>query len=386
MSLPRLTEFDDLVARFLEWHYIRALYLDNDDAAMAKAYPHAKKQLKKWEVAFISLPKDAWAKGFFMSIVGPEAWQGAEIADDANMEMAMMHHRMAIGMPWTADQGLAYEYQKKLERQAEKDDAFSDLAKALPNAVTQYKAKKNADTKRFSNLNPKAQEQEINASLDRDFYAQAIVKAAQAEGVDITKPEHRELIETVISELDALQPDPSSEFEMQNVIKKMLLHIGVIGAETPPWQQSPRPANEAPIKDDTVIMSAESSADPTEEAKRYINTVIKSAMAPVSKSKKRQVTPVEQPAPRAKTLRVEKALLNPQNAKDRSRYKSAYFLWGQIKSKPYEIDEQFKMTDSQASEWAGVAKGQHTKDVIKVLVDVRAIERIKGTLYYRRLA
>ena len=351
MSLPPLTEFDDPVARFLEWHHIRAFYADNDDAAMAKAYPQAKKQLKKWEAAFISLPKDSWAKRFFMTVVGFDT-RGQQKGSDNPNDMAELHYNMAFGMPWTADQGLAYEYQKKLEQEAEEDDAFADLVTALPNAIAQYTAKKSADTKRFSNLHPKAQEQEINVALDRDFYAQAIVKAAQAEGVDITKPEYRERIDAVISELDALQPDPSSDFEMQSVIRKMLLHIGVIGAETPPWQQATSPADEAPIKDDTVIKSAKA--------------------------------PVEQQAPSAKAFTVEQALLNPKASKDRSKYKSAYFLWGQIKSHA-DVGEHVKLTETQAATWAGVAKGQHTKDVIKVLVDVRAIKHIKGTLDYRRL-
>lgn len=336
MSLPPLTEFDDPVARFLEWHHIRFSYLGNDDAAMAKAYPQAKKQLKKWEVAFISLPKDAWAKGFFMSIVGPEAWQGAEIADDVNTEMAMMHHRMAIGMPWTADQGLASQWQKHLEQHEDgellNDETGFRYKNELPNAIAVYKAKKRHDAVRFEKL-PKLQEEEINAALDRSYYAEAVVKAADTAGIDTTDPEFFEQADKVMREAEAGLLNHKPDY-VASALKKR---------------------KEAPIKDDTVIKSAEA--------------------------------PVEQSAPSSKTLRVEKALLNPRNSKDRSRYKSAYFLWGQIKSKPYEIDEQFKMTDSQASEWAGVSKGTNTRDVIAVLINVKAIEKVKRTqAFYKRLA
>ena len=357
MSLPPLTEFDDPVARFLEWHHIRFSYLGNDDAAMAKSYPQAKKQLKKWEVAFISLPKDSWAKGFFMSIVGPDAWQGAEIADDANTEMAMMHHRMAIGMPWTADQGLAFQWQKYLEQDEDgellNDETGFRFRDELPNSIAQYKVKKKTDTKRFSNLATEEQKQEIIASLDHASYVEAIVKAAEAKGVEITTPEYRERMDAVVSEVGAaLQLDPSSHLQMQGANEKLLLHFGVTGKETPPWHQFKSLAEEEPIKDESLIKSAK--------------------------------VPVEQPALSTKAFTVEQALLNPKASKDRSKYKSAYFLWGQIKSH-HNVGERFKLIETQASTWAGVAKGQHTKDVIKVLVDVRAIEKIKRTLDYRRL-
>lgn len=128
-----------------------------------------------------------------------------------------------------------------------------------------------------------------------------------------------------------------------------------------------------------AITEADDTAEVTQVA-----TTRKSAKAPVSKSKQRQEASVEQQAPSAKAFTVEQALLNPKASKDRSKYKSAYFLWGQIKSH-HNVGERFKLTETQASTWAGVAKGQHTKDVVKVLVDVRAIERIKRTLDYRRL-
>ena len=334
MSLPQLTEFNDPVARFLEWHYIRALYLHNDDAAMAKAYPHAKKQLKKWEVAFISLPKDAWAKCFFMSIVGPEAWQGADIADDINTEMAMMHHRMAIGMPWTADQGLASQWQMHLEQHEDgellNDETGFRYKDELPNAIGVYEAKQRHDAVRFAKL-PQLEEEEINAALDREYYAEAVVKAADTAGIDTTDPEFLEHADQVIREGDAGLLHDEPDF-VANFLKQR---------------------KEAAIKDDTVIKSTTAPLDPPPDNK--------------------------------KGFRVEKALLHPKSSKDRSKYKSAYFLWGQIKFE-WGVGEVFKLTETQASTWAGVAKGQHTKDVVKVLVDVRAIERIKGTLNYRRLA
>lgn len=295
MSLPPLTEFDDPVARFLEWHHIRCSYLGNDDAAMAKAYPEARKQLKRWGMAFIQLPKDSWPKRFFMSIVGNEAWQGAEIADDVNTEMAMLHHRMAIAMPWTADQGLASQWQKHLEQHEDgellNDETGLRYKDELPEVL-----KRQREVDEY-NLLSREDRKKYNAK--RPLIVKAVAKAADTVDVNTT----REFLEQ---------------------------------------------AHE-------VIKSATES--------------------------------VEQSAPSSKTLRVEKALLNPRNSKDRSRYKSAYFLWGQIKSKPYEIDEQFKMTDSQASEWAGVSKGTNTRDVIAVLINVKAIEKVKRTqAFYKRLA
>lgn len=71
---------------------------------------------------------------------------------------------------------------------------------------------------------------------------------------------------------------------------------------------------------------------------------------------------------------VEGALLNPPTPNLRSRYKSAYFLWGHIKSN-YSRIGNFAMSDAQASAWAGVSKGANLLEVIKVLTeDVKALK------------
>ena len=320
MSLPPLTEFDDPVARFLEWHHIRRFYADNDDAAMAKAYPQAKKHLKEWEEAFIALPKHSPAKGIFMTIVRALKEEGPEDPDD----MAKMHHEMAILMPWTADQGLAAQWQRKLELT---DDDFKDF---LPRAIILHNAKNDPDLRRERRSLSEEERVATIKQAARELQESADRKRAASMGREFSDPEMLEQADEVIREGEAGLLHDKPDF-VANFLKKR---------------------KEAATKDDTVIKST--------------------------------TAPVEQQAPSAKAFTVEQALLNPKASKDRSKYKSAYFLWGQIKSH-HNVGERFKLTETQASTWAGVAKGQHTKDVVKVLVDVRAIERIKRTLDYRRL-
>lgn len=379
MSLPPLTEFDDPVARFLEWHHIRAFYADNDDAAMAKAYPQAKKHLKEWEKAFITLPKDSWAKGYFMSIVGSGSYL-AEAGPEQPDDMAVMHFDMAIGMPWTADQGLALQFQRKLEQSEDGDFVDSDtglkLKELLPNAILKHNIQMASVIKRVANLSDEDKVEEIKRAATELKASEAILEQAALMGWEITDPEFLDRADTVIREAEAglinKRPDfdpadfkGDDEFTDEELAEE---DIHADGFDLYTWHQA-----SSELDEDFIRMAVEDALEPKQEAPIKNTTVIKSAKAPV-----------EQQAPSAKAFTVEQALLNPKASKDRSKYKSAYFLWGQIKSHR-NVGERFKLTESQASTWAGVAKGQHTKDVIKVLVDVRAIERIKRTLDYRRL-
>ena len=379
MSLPPLTEFDDPVARFLEWHHIRAFYADNDDAAMAKAYPQAKKHLKEWEAAFIALPKDSFAKGFFMTIVGAGSWS-IEAGPDNPDDMATMHHDMAIGMPWTADQGLALERQRKLEQSEDGDFVDSDtglkLKELLPSAIFKHNARMASELKALTNLDEKDKAEEIKRIAIELKASEAIVEQAASMGWEVTDPEFLDRADKVIREAEAglinKRPDfdpadfkGDDEFTDEELAEE---DIHADGFDLYAWHQA-----SSELDEDFMRMAVENALESTEEAPIKDDTVIKSAKAPV-----------EQQAPSAKAFTVEQALLNPKASKDRSKYKSAYFLWGQIKSH-HNVGERFKLTETQASTWAGVAKGQHTKDVVKVLVDVRAIERIKRTLDYRRL-
>ena len=71
---------------------------------------------------------------------------------------------------------------------------------------------------------------------------------------------------------------------------------------------------------------------------------------------------------------VEGALLNPPTPNLRSRYKSAYFLWGHIKSNYSKIGN-FAMSDDQAAAWAGTSKGPILLEVINILTeDVKALK------------
>ncbi len=334
MSNPTLTPFSDPCVRYLEWMFIRGKHFDFDDAAIKAAYPKA--DWTSWRDAFHALPDADPRRDLFWAFIG---------------EMTQ----------WTLEQ-LHFEF-AKLSLIATEPEPMLDHTQTIQSCSVDEPDDDQPDNMAIMLEWQEAKRNGEDISLP-EFIAR---KYGNAEPHTTEEPER--------PDPDVVEPEPNPQPSYTGNAKAK-------AAPKPSRQRAKAKSGEGfvegPLHDNLIAMikKLNTQGKSVDEIEVEFHKYIEAHRAELSDA---QANTLFQQA--VKVLRgisrvsgVEGALLNPPTPNLRSRYKSAYFLWGHIKSN-YSRIGNFAMSDAQASAWAGVSKGANLLEVIKVLTeDVKALK------------
>jgi hypothetical protein len=345
--------------------FIRGKHFDFDDAAIKAAYPKA--DWTSWRDAFHALPDADPRRDLFWAFIGEMTqwtleqlhFEFAKLSLNATESEPMLDHTQTI-------------------QSSSVDQPDDDQPDNMAIMLEWQEAKRNGEdislpefiARKYGNAEPHTTEEPERPDPDAEPSPETVKRQWMKE--------RQQAVSMGLDDdddFDVVEPEPNPQPSHTSNAKAK-------AAPKPSRQRAKAKSGEGfvegPLHDNLIAMikKLNTQGKSVDEIEVEFHKYIEAHRAELSDA---QANTLFQQA--VKVLRgisrvsgVEGALLNPPTPNLRSRYKSAYFLWGHIKSNYSKIGN-FAMSDDQAAAWAGTSKGPILLEVINILTeDVKALK------------